>query len=334
MKGLSMKWSVVVVLAVMWLTAAARAVDDNLPTDIRGMLSRLQSMGHGYHSDSEWQDVFRDISALDARARRAEAWDALMEVKLIEAQVYSDMLRDYGSALRVLEEARKLCERHVPASTGKIYVREAEVYAKLGDEGAINRLITEFKKSPFYDPEKFAYSGGQGRDVPLTVVRPGGKGSDSLSVTAMEMSRQRARFAPGRTFPDFQSKDMRGDEVGLSDYHGKVLLLDFWAQGWEPWRRDVASLRDIYLRYRGQGFDVLGINLERDPTEAQSVMRRENMTWRQIMGDSELTRRLGIFGEATNFLLDKDGTIIARDVRGSELNAAVRKALGIDPQVP
>ncbi|MFH0878532.1 MAG: hypothetical protein V2A34_02355, partial [Lentisphaerota bacterium] len=221
------------------LANTSGAGDQDLTVDLNSLMSRLQSMGHGYHSDADWQDIFRETAALDARARREESWSSMVEIKLIESMVYSDMMNDSGSALRVLEEARKLCERHETDSVSKVYTREAEVYSKLGDEQAISRLIQEFKKSSYYNPESYGFTGGQGRDVPLTVTRPGGKGSDSLTVTTMEMYRNQARFAPGRPFPDFQAVDMRGDTVSLAGYKGKIVLLDFWTQGWEPWRRDL-----------------------------------------------------------------------------------------------
>jgi thiol-disulfide isomerase/thioredoxin len=239
------------------------------------------------------------------------------------------MLREYGRSLEVLEEARGKLAAHQPRRMPALYAREAEVYARIGDEDAITRLIAAFKASPYYDAEHYAFTGGQGREVPLAVTRPVARGSDSLTVTTMEMYRQRARFAPGRPFPDFAAVDLRGHPVKLADLRGKVVLLDFWLRGWEAWRRNLPVLQAAYDDYAPRNFEIIGFNLERQADDLPDFLRQNKIRWPVVAGNTDLPRRLGIFGEATNFLLDRNGEIIARDLSGADLTAAIRDALGV-----
>ncbi|MFH0953894.1 MAG: TlpA disulfide reductase family protein [Verrucomicrobiota bacterium] len=330
------KWSLLaagVIFAAAALTlrpAPAHAQQRELAPEMKALLSRLESMGHGYHSDAEWQVLFGEIGRLAQNARQAGDWNALVDVTVIEAMVYSDMRGDHKKAVSILEKARKEFAGTKASNMPKVYVREAEVYSRLGDEAAISRLISEFRASRFYDPENYSYSGGLGRDVPLKIVRPSGRGDDSVSVSAMEMYRNQARFAGGRAFPDFEAVTSQGAPLRLSDYRGKVVLLDFWLMGWEPWKRNLGTLGQAYRRYGASGFEIIGINLDPAPSGLNEFLQAYNMTWPQVVGDKALPRKLGIFGEATSFLVDRDGMIIGRDLKGADLVAAVKRALGIE----
>ncbi len=301
----------------------------DLTAEINSLLSRLQSMGHGYYSEAEWKDVFDQINGMAQKAESAQAWDTLVEVNLIKAMVLSDMVKDYNGAVTVLKDTKSRYAKLGAKNVGKVYVREAEVYSKIGDDEAIRELIAEFKASPYYDPEDYSYSGGWGPGDPLTVRRPGSKGDDSVSVSTMEMYRHRARFAPGRYFPDFKAIDTNGREINLPGYRGKVVLLDFWATGWEPWKRALPQLLSTYSRYASQGFEIIGVNIERNPQGLNEFLKANGMAWPQIVNDTKLTKELGIFGEATSFLLDKNGQIVGRNLSGADLVEAVKKTLSV-----
>jgi peroxiredoxin len=182
--------------------------------------------------------------------------------------------------------------------------------------------------SAYYDAEDYPFTGGQGRDVPLKLVRPSSTAADSLSVTAMEVARTRSRFAPGGYFPEFNVVDRDGVVRVLSDYAGKVLLVDFWVRGWTPWKRDLENLVATHARYRDAGFEVLGFCLERDPADLSAFLQANGMTWPQVHGDTALASQLGIFGEASNVLIDRNGVIVGRDLHGADLVEAVKSALG------
>lgn len=296
--------------------------------ETKALLSKLQSMGHGYHTDAEWTELFSQIGSVESRAQADRDWDSVVEVNVIKAMVYSDMLNDQAKAISILQDIiRRYRQQTVPALR-KAYVRSAEVYSKMGDEAAIGNLIKDYKSSSLYDPQSYQYWGGQGRDVPLTIVRPGDRGDSSSSVTAMEMYRTRARSATGASFPDFRTTQADGSALSLSDLRGKVVLIDFWLPTWEAWKRELPNRVELYQSYKTRGFEIVGFNLARG-TDSKDFERAYRMSWPQATPDPALLRKLGVFGEATSFLLDQNGQVVGRDLKGAELTDAVKRSLGV-----
>ena len=306
----------------------ARGQGTDWSADLNQILSRLQSMGHGYYSAAEWQDVFRQIDEVTARATQSGAWETLVELNAIKAMALSDMRGAHEQALKVVRAARKSLARHKPKNMARLYVREAAVLSRLGDEAAISRLIDEFRASEFFDPEQYAYSVQDGRDTPMSIVRPNPKGSDSISITAMEKYRQQARFAASRPFPEFEGITLANRRVTLADLRGKVVLVDLWFRGSLPWQREVPNLVRLYRDYQPQGFEILGVNLERNTDGLAEFLAEKGIVWTQIVGPTDLPRRLGVYGDTARFLLDPNGRIIGRDLKGADLSAAIRQALG------
>jgi peroxiredoxin len=331
MEGLGMKKPRIasVFLMVMCLASLpALAQGGGSASETKALLSKLQSMGHGYHSDAEWAALFAEIDSREAQAQQDRDWDTVIEVNVVKAMVYGDMMGDSQKAISILQDMkRRYRDQGVPALR-KVYIREAELYSKMGDEAAISALIKEYKASSLYDPQPYTYSGGQGRNVPLAIMRPNDRGDNSLSVTAMETFRMQARFAPGKAFPEFTGIGMDGKPVSLSDLKGKVVLLDFWMTNWEPWKREVPNLVELYRSYRKSGFEIVGFNVAPAAAVSKDFLRAYSMTWPQVTPDPALLKKLGIFGEATSFLIDPNGLIVGRDLKGSDLTDAVKRTLG------
>ncbi len=166
--------------------------------------------------------------------------------------------------------------------------------------------------------------------MPLKVIRPKGKGSNSLTVTAMKRYLRAARFAPGSRCPDFETVDVEGISLQLKDYAGQVLLLDFWLSRSVPWRRDLPYLAEIYDVYHPYGFEIVGIGQDAKPGALSDLWISERATWRHVAGDRNLPSKFGVYGEVMNFLIDQNGVIIARNIRGSDLVVAIKKALGME----
>lgn len=315
-------------LALIWIAAAplaARAADYS--SELNQVLSRLQSMGHGSYTEAEWRDAMDALDRLSARAEQAGDWNTVVESSVIRAMVFADMRRDYRRALDILNDAKTRYGSHRVPAMKKVYVREAETYARLGDEASVQRVMQEFQASPHYDAETYSYAVGEGRNTPMTVMRPSAGASGSISMTAMNVAKQQAQYAPGASFPSFHVTDVRGRSWSDESLRGNVYLVDFWARDWTPWKRDLDNLRSFYSRYSGQGFEVVGICIEPSPGELATFASSQKIAWPLVAGDRALARSLGIFGEATNFLVDRNGVIVGRDLRGADLVAAAKRAL-------
>ena len=94
-----------------------------------------------------------------------------------------------------------------------------------------------------------------------------------------------------------------------------------------PWLRDLDNVKNFYRRYHDQGFEVLGICLEQGAAAVSVFAASQGLHWPQVSGDTTLARQLGIYGGAANYLIDRDGQIMARNVRGADLTATARHAL-------
>ncbi|MDD2237709.1 MAG: TlpA disulfide reductase family protein, partial [Kiritimatiellae bacterium] len=194
----------------------------------------------------------------------------------------------------------------------------------------VTRLIYEFQNSPAYDGAPFQYSGGETRDQPLKIVRPNARGSASITVTAMEQLRKQAQTGKDRPLESIPVLDDRGREYDLSRLPWKVTLIDFWMGAWVPWRGTIPYMVDAYEEYQDQGFGILGISLDDDPSAGLAMLRAVQATWPQASGQGRaVAREFGYYGEASNVLVDERGFVLARNIRGPDLGALVRKALNL-----
>jgi peroxiredoxin len=320
----------ILLLAAGWTprpAAASPSYDAAFAAQIKTIQSRLQSMGHGYYARKEWNDLFYELDLMADEAERQGRPEYLVQINLLTAMIHADMFKDYDRAASILVSTKEKYSKLSDPVMRRVYGQLAGVYARQGNDAAIQKLIQEFKASPAYDPEDYGFQGGWGREVPLVLTRPSAGLNESITVTTMRTARERAVLAPGNRMPDFQVVTTDGRTARISDFRGRVLLVDFWVSAWEVWRRELPYLRSTYARYRPQGFEVLGVCMDRDATTARDFIRASRMDWPQVVGNTEVPRQLRIFGEATNFLLDRDGVIVGRDLKGAELVEAIKRSL-------
>jgi len=141
-------------------------------------------------------------------------------------------------------------------------------------------------------------------------------------------------LAVASPFPDFDVKDLDGKALSVAGYKGKVVMIDFWATWCPPCVGEVPNVAKVYEKYHPQGFEIIGVSLdhEGDKPELISFTKEHNMPWRQYYDGkfwtNDLAVKYGIQSIPATFLLDRDGKIIAKNVRGEALEPAVQKALG------
>jgi len=135
----------------------------------------------------------------------------------------------------------------------------------------------------------------------------------------------------GNVAPDFNAEDLDGNRITLSDYRGKVVLLDFWATWCGPCMHEMPNVRAAYEKYKGNGFRVIGISLDTQQEILEAVLERERMNWPQIPDLKRVENRIGDLYRVeyipSTFLLDHRGIVRYANLRGNELEAAVVKLL-------
>jgi peroxiredoxin/outer membrane lipoprotein-sorting protein len=135
--------------------------------------------------------------------------------------------------------------------------------------------------------------------------------------------------AGARPFP-IQARDTSGKPVSLDQYRNKVVLVDFWATWCGPCVAELPNVVAAYNKFHAQGFDVLGVSLDRPGDEAKlrQFVRDKKMPWRQIYAGGEtIARTYGVQAIPFTLLIGRDGRIAGVNLRGDDLEPAVKAAL-------
>ena len=150
------------------------------------------------------------------------------------------------------------------------------------------------------------------------------------SITKMvERLRRVEATQAGAQFVDFEGVDDANKAVRLSDYVGKghYVLVDFWASWCGPCRREIAHLKKVRDTYTDKGLVILGTVVWDEMEDHLKAMKELEITWPQIFNKTEATELYGIAGIPQIIRFDPAGKIVARDLRGEEINKLLDKAL-------
>ncbi|HFA51875.1 MAG TPA: TlpA family protein disulfide reductase [Bacteroidetes bacterium] len=141
-----------------------------------------------------------------------------------------------------------------------------------------------------------------------------------------------ASFIVGGEAPDFTMNTPEDVPMKLSDHRGKVLLIDFWASWCGPCRRENPNVVAAYKKYHEKGFDVLGVSLDRNKDRWLGAIKKDGLTWNHVSDlkgwKNEAAKLYGVTSIPAMVLLDREGKIIARNLRGPALEAKLKQIFG------
>lgn len=138
------------------------------------------------------------------------------------------------------------------------------------------------------------------------------------------------KVSVGKPYIDFTLKTNEGQDVTLSEYckGSKLTLVDFWASWCGPCRGENPNVVAAYEKYREQGFNVLGVSLDQDVAAWQKAVADDKLPWTQVRDtDGKVSEQYLIYYIPSNLLIDENGIIVEKNLRGEQLEEALRSRL-------
>jgi thiol-disulfide isomerase/thioredoxin len=263
--------------------------------------------------------LLRPCAAADASAAPGGAQQELQQlVTKINGQLQAGKRTEADLATE-LKEFDALLARHSGEKTdevAQILMMKAMLYVEVLENPAKGAELIRQLKADFPDTTQ-----GRQADRMLAVL-----------VQQEEAAKIQAALAVGKPFPDFAEKDRTGNPLTLAAYKGKLVLVDFWATWCGPCVDELPNVLAAYKKYHDQGFEIVGISLDEEEAKLTGFLKDQGVSWAQYFDgkgwENKLAVKYGVQSIPATFLLDGEGTIIARDLRGAALEAELAKRLG------
>jgi peroxiredoxin len=135
----------------------------------------------------------------------------------------------------------------------------------------------------------------------------------------------------GEQYVDFEMVDQNGELQKLSDLKGKTIFLDFWASWCAPCRKENPNLVKTYNKFKSKGFEIFAVSLDENKENWLKAIKKDNLNWyhvNDLKGNGNKASLIyGVEGIPESFLIDENGIIIARDLRGEKLNEKLTELL-------
>ena len=148
--------------------------------------------------------------------------------------------------------------------------------------------------------------------------------SSSYTKSFHESLAQKNQINIGSTAPEINLNTPEGKPLALSSLKGKVVLVDFWASWCGPCRAENPNIVAAYNKYVGKGFDIYSVSLDRELDKWKAAIEKDHLVWKNHVSDlkywqSPVVKLYNFEAIPTNVLIDKEGKIIAKNLRGAEL---------------
>lgn len=196
-------------------------------------------------------------------------------------------------------------------------------FIKANPEGLISVLILERAVTTKGLPTEELKTLYDGLSKEMQASTPGKRVGESIE--------KLLKTAIGSPAPKFSGPTPDGKTLALSDVKGKVVLVDFWAGWCKPCRLENPNIVSVYQDYKDKGFNVLGVSLDRKDADWKNAIETDGLDWSHISNlqyfQDPIAQLYQVNAIPAAFLLDENGTIIAKNLRGAALREKVAELL-------
>lgn len=274
---------------------------ENSDISLKGSIDSLDNVTiSGSKSNEDYEQLETQLSSLEGQIRKVRKREQQARKK-DRTQVLDKLRAKAGSLYHEQTEQRKKFVEDHPDS----YVSLRNMYALMHsydyEEVAplYDRFSKELKSSPI------------GKEVGKLVEA-------------------KKRTQVGAQAPGFTLKSLEGKQVSLKSYRGQYVLVDFWASWCKPCRKEHPNYIEAFKRHKDQNFTILSVSLDKKRKKWKQAVKKDGLLWTQVsslkgMLKSEVATRYGIRAIPQNYLLNPEGEIIAKNLRGQKLEQKLKE---------
>ena len=160
---------------------------------------------------------------------------------------------------------------------------------------------------------------------------------ENLNPTIVKLVHDRMTVIKGVSIggeaPNFSQKTPDGTDFGISDLRGKVVLIDFWASWCGPCRKENPNVVNVYNKYKDKGFEIIGVSLDNNKDRWLKAIKDDGLTWHHVSDlrgwSNAVAKMYGVKSIPKTFLIDQEGKVLAKNLRGPALQQKLEELLGV-----
>jgi len=265
---------------------------------------------------------FADIKGTPQNEIFSDYMEQSRALSLQAQSIRSDMQSATGeTAIALQDEFNELSEEY----------KEFEIdFIKTHPEALISALVMERAISTKSIESEEAQAIYDAMTPEIKNTQPGKKVKQAIE--RLKKSEEAGKnTAIGSKAPVFSGPNPDGKEIALTDVMGKVTLIDFWAAWCKPCRAENPNVVNVYNKYHDKGLNIIGVSLDRSKDAWTKAIEADGLTWNHISNiayfNDEIAQLYNVDAIPAAFLLDENGVIVAKNLRGSALEAKVSELL-------